>query len=516
MTLQEKIGQRLMTGFPGTEMTEEFRQAVKNHKIGNVILFRENIVSRDQLKRLCRDIQALIRRETGHSAFIAIDQEGGIVSRLPEDAVNVPGAMALGAAGDPENAYRAGVLIGRELRSLGPNLNFAPSVDVNSNPQNPVIGVRSYGDDPQAVGRFAARSVRGLLDGGVMCTAKHFPGHGDTALDSHLALPCVDKSLDALNKTELVPFRAAIDAGVPAVMTAHILFPQIEPDPIPATMSRRIMQGLLREELGFTGIIVSDCMEMAAIASHYGVSEGTLAAFRAGVDLVEITHHPQWCAEAALRILEAAQAGELDLAEMDASVNRILEYKRRWIDSPEPVAFDFEAAARESSALMDQSITEVHRPAEGFWPGEDPLCIGCLPNRVSLVGNVETAQGNPFGSQMARELHGTCADMDRNPGPHQIAALTAQAKRHGRAVVGLFNAGANPGQLDLIHSLAEAGIPTAAIALRSPYELQGLPESVWALAAYEYSQESIRAAAKVLRGERRPTGKLPVKLPSQP
>ena len=514
MTLQEKIGQRLMTGFPGTEMTEAFRQAVRNHKIGNVILFRENIASRDQLKQLCQDIQDLVRQETGHSAFIAVDQEGGIVTRLPEDAVNVPGAMALGATGDPENAYRAGLLIGRELRSLGPNWNFAPTVDVNSNPGNPVIGVRSYGDDPQAVGRFAANSVRGLLDGGVMCTAKHFPGHGDTALDSHLALPCVDKSLEALEKTELIPFRAAIEAGVPAVMTAHILFPQIEPEPIPATMSRRILQGLLREELGFKGIIVSDCMEMAAIASHYGVTQGTLAAFKAGVDLVEITHHPQWCADAAARILEAAEAGELDLTEMDASVNRILEYKRRWIDLAEPGNFDFDAAALESSAMMDQSITEVHGPAQAFRLGENPLCIGCRPNRVSQVGNVETEQGNPFGTWMSRELCGTRADMERNPGTDQIAELTDQAKRHSCAVVGLFNACANPGQLELIRSLAEAGVPTAVISLRGPYELQGLPESVWALAAYEYSRESIRAAAKILRGERCPTGKLPVRLPS--
>ncbi|MBQ5644000.1 MAG: glycoside hydrolase family 3 protein, partial [Bacteroidaceae bacterium] len=162
-----------MTGFSGTEIPEEFRQAVKKHKIGNVVLFEDNVRDCAQLKQLCRDIQDLIRKETGHSAFIAIDQEGGIVTRLQKDAVNVPGAMALGASGDPENAYRAGLLIGRELRSLGPNINFAPTVDVNSNPNNPVIGVRSYGDDPDLVARFTARSVQGLLDGGVMCTAKH-------------------------------------------------------------------------------------------------------------------------------------------------------------------------------------------------------------------------------------------------------------------------------------------------------------------------------------------------------
>lgn len=512
MTLQEKIGQRLMTGFPGTEMTEEFRQAVKTHKIGNVILFRENIRDCEQLKRLCRELQELIRQETGHSAFIAIDQEGGIVTRLKEDAVNVPGAMALGATGDPENAYRAGVLIGREMRALGPNINFAPTVDVNSNRKNPVIGVRSYGDEPQKVGRFAARSVQGLLDGGVLCTAKHFPGHGDTDLDSHLALPCVDKSLEDLERVELVPFRAAVEAGVPAVMTAHILFPQIEPEPIPATMSRRIIQGLLRQKLGFEGIVISDCMEMKAIAAHYGIAAGTLAAFKAGVDLVEITHHPQWCTEAADRILEAAQSGELDMEAMDASVNRILAYKQQWIENTQLGDFDFAAAAEESRMLMEQSITEVCRPAEPFRLGEHPLCIGCQPYRASLVGNVEDQSGNPFGTQMAAELHGTCADMSRDPSGEEISALVSQAKQHSCAIVGTFNAASNPGQLALIHALADSGIPTAVVALRIPYDLSDLPGSVWGIAAYEYSPESIRAAAKVLRGELVPTGKLPVEL----
>ncbi len=511
MTLQEKIGQRLMTGFPGTEMPEEFIRAVKQHKIGNVILFKENVRDRAQLKQLCRDIQRLIRQETGHSAFIAIDQEGGIVTRLPQDAVNVPGAMALTATGDPENAYRAGLLIAHEMRALGPNFNFAPTVDVNSNPNNPVIGVRSYSDDPHVAAQYAVRAVEGLMEGGVLCTAKHFPGHGDTDRDSHLALPCVDKSMEELEKVELVPFKAVIDAGITAVMTSHILFPQIEPDGVPATMSRRIMQGLLREKLGFQGIIVSDSMSMLAIRDHYGITAGMLAAFQAGVDLVEVAHQPQWCAEAAVRLLEAAEAGELDLKEMDESVERILEAKKQWVDGMPAWDFDFEAAAEESYAMLETTITEVCRPAS-LPVMEKPLCIGCKPYRASLVGNVEQEPGNPFGDQMALELNGVSADMERDPSPEAVAALVEQAKHQGCAVVGSFNAGANPGQLALIRGLAEAGVPTAVVALRVPYDLRDLPENVWGIAAYEYTTGSIRAVAKVLRGELQPTGKLPVRL----
>ncbi|MFR2591222.1 MAG: glycoside hydrolase family 3 protein [Ruthenibacterium lactatiformans] len=289
MDLREQIGQRLVTGFPGTELTEDFRRMVREYKISNVILFRENITDCAQLKQLCGEIQALVRRETGHGAFITADQEGGLVTRLPGDAVNVPGAMAIAATGDPENAYRAGLLTGRELRALGVNFDLAPSVDVNSNPENPVIGARSYGDTPQEVSRYANRMIRGLLDGGVLCSAKHFPGHGDTDTDSHLALPCVDKSMEELERTELLPFREAVRAGVPAVMTTHILFPQLEPEHLPATMSRRIMTGLLREQMGFDGLIVSDCMEMRAIKDHFGTVNGVVAAMAAGVDLVFIS-----------------------------------------------------------------------------------------------------------------------------------------------------------------------------------------------------------------------------------
>lgn len=188
------------------------------------------------------------------------------MTRLPESCINVPGSMALAATGDPETTYLAGKLTGEELRSLGVNFNLAPSVDVNCNPANPIIGVRSYGDTPATVAKYAAGMIRGLQDGGVLCLAKHFPGHGDTSLDSHLTLPCVDKPRDELERMELAPFRAAIADGVPAIMTAHILFPALDDSGVPATMSRRIVTGLLRGEMSFTGLVTSDCMEMPGCA----------------------------------------------------------------------------------------------------------------------------------------------------------------------------------------------------------------------------------------------------------
>lgn len=513
MTLQEQIGQRLVTGFPGTELTEDFRRVVREEKIANVILFRENIADRAQLKRICAEIQQLVREATGHGAFITIDQEGGTVTRLPEDAVNVPGAMAIAATGDAENAYRAGLLTGRELRALGVNFDLAPSVDVNSNPKNPVIGARSYGDEPETVSRYATRMIRGLLDGGVLCSAKHFPGHGDTDMDSHLALPSVDKSREELEQTELAPFRAAIAAGVPAVMTTHILFPQLEPGGVPATMSRHIMTDILRGEMGFDGLIISDCMEMRAIKDHFGTVNGVIAAMGAGVDLVFVTHDTLLGGEAARAVEMAVARGRLDAAEMEASANRILAYKEKWVDGAAPEAFDFEAARAENEAMLQATITEVHRPAQGAPAlGEAPLCIGCPAYRTSLVGNVDDGKANLFGLEMARALRGEAVMMSADPDDAEVETLVQAAKAHTGAVVGTFNAYLRPGQRKLVQALAEAGVPTAAVALRAPYDLAGLPQSVWAIAAFEYTPQSLRAAARVLCGEARATGKLTVRL----
>jgi len=254
MDLQWQIGQHFVCGFPGTEIPDEFRRAVETYQIANVVLFAHNIANKDQVARLCRDIQTLVSTACGTPALICIDQEGGMVTRLSEDCTNVPGAMAIAATGDPESARVAGTITARELRALGFTCDLAPALDVNSNKNNPVIGVRSYGDKPETVITYGTAMMEALQEGGLMSVAKHFPGHGDTRVDSHLDLPIIDSSLEAL-EIHLAPFRAAIKKGVQGVMSSHILFPAYEKEHLPATMSRAILTGLLKEELGFTGLV---------------------------------------------------------------------------------------------------------------------------------------------------------------------------------------------------------------------------------------------------------------------
>ena len=508
MTLQEKIGQKLMAGFPGKEMSPEFIRLVKDYKVGNVILFQHNVENIEQLSRLCREIQALVAAETGHPAIIGIDQEGGGVTRLPQDAVNVPGAMALAATGDPKNAYLAAKITAAELRALGICCNAAPVADINNNPDNSIIGIRSYGDTPKQVTSYVKEALRGYLDGGIMPGVKHFPGHGDTDMDSHVSLPMIDKSLEELEKMELIPFRAAIEAGCPCVMTTHILFPQIEPDKVPATMSRRIITGLLRERMGFSGIVVSDCMEMDAIAKYYGTVKGAVAAMEAGVDIVLVSHSVEKAKEAAIAMCRAVESGRMPEEELDASIERIMSGKKRYCKECEGTAGTAEAMAR-SARLRKKSITLY----QGEIPpmGANPLFVGCADYRAGQVSNVETNQ-NTFAGYMASVFGGEAHVTSRDPKPEEIEKTAIKAATHSAVFVNTYNGHLFRGQMALVRRLAELGIPMAVVALRNPYDLRGLPREIAAVAAWDYSQYTLELLVPVLAGRERPQGHMPVDL----
>lgn len=356
LTLREKITQMLMVEFrnwdedPGDdvpreafmEMNDQVRQILKDYPFGGVILFSENLQNTEQTWTLTRELQAAAGKIP---LLICADQEGGSVYRLSTGTA-LPGNMALGAAGDPEYAYLAGRILGSELSALGINTNLAPVADVNNNPQNPVIGLRSFGEDPQAVGQLAAALAQGMGQFQVAACAKHFPGHGDTATDSHYGLPVVDKSLEQLRRCELIPFQNAIRAGVDMIMTAHILYPQVEQEEVfsqktgktealPATMSSRILTELLKEEMGFPGIVVTDAMNMAGITDCWDPVQAVVQAIRAGADMIcmpcrlENTGDLKQL-EAIIRGVEAAVAeGTVPMSRIDDAVQRILSVKER-------------------------------------------------------------------------------------------------------------------------------------------------------------------------------------------
>lgn len=508
MSMKQMLGQKLIFGFHGAELSEEFISLIKEYKIGNVILFLRNVKSADQLRKLCAQVQELILAETGYPAFIVIDQEGGMVTRLPQEAVNVPCAMALAATGDPENARKASEITIRQLRGLGANFNMAPVLDVNNNPKNPVIGIRSFGDDPALVARFGVASAQPYEGSGILCCGKHFPGHGDTAVDSHLGLPCVDKTEEELERVELVPFRAAVENGIQSMMISHMMFPQIEKENVPCTMSRRIVTGLLKEKMGYDGLILTDCMEMMAIQEHYGTPEGSVAAFKAGIDVVEISSSIGLELGAAKAVNEAAERGEFDMEEIKASVEKILEYKKKICYEIDPTLCGWE----EDRA----AVLEMTRKAITNCGGEAPLAngktffCGCADYRASGVGNEDGSAGT-FVDYMKGAFHAPGVITSKDPDAAEIAAVAAEAAKYDQIVFNTCNGHLFQGQIALAEALAKTGKPLTVVALRNPYDIPLLPECRCKIAAYDYTTPAFTALEEIFRGAEM-TGVCPVKL----
>ncbi|MCG9596285.1 glycoside hydrolase family 3 protein [Vibrio sp. Isolate25] len=364
MTLEEKIAQKIVMSFRYwcddgnaectdglTEINDSVRHVIEHNKVGGVILFSSNLVDTDQTAELIWNMQDAVEDEQPVGLFMTIDQEGGNVVRLPRtQGTNLPGNMALGSAylnsGDSQLAYDAGKVLATEIGSVGFNVNFAPVVDVQSNPLNPVINVRSYGEDPEAVGILGGQAAQGMAAANVIGAFKHFPGHGDTAVDSHYGLPIVDKTLEEAHAIDLAPYKTAIEQGVAPdmIMTAHIQYPALDDSTItssvtgeemlvPATLSYKIQTELLREELNYQGLTITDALDMAGIADYFGEAEAVIKTFQAGVDialmptLFRTTSGENQLTELIDEVVEAVELGELSEADIDRSVERIITTK---------------------------------------------------------------------------------------------------------------------------------------------------------------------------------------------
>lgn len=329
MTPEEKIGQLLMVGIEGTELDGDTAKFLKERRIGGVILFGRNIRSTEQVAALTSALKGLETGPGGVGMLIGTDQEGGRVNRLPGERGKFPSAMVLAADGDPDRVREAAGDMAIQLKEMGINLNFAPILDINSNPNNPVIGDRAFGSDPETVSKMGLAFIQGTLDKGIIPVAKHFPGHGDTLVDSHTDLPVVENTMDRLQSFELVPFKKAVEAGVPAIMSAHILLPQVDASS-PATLSPEIIGDILRKRLGFDGVVVSDDLDMGAITKLYSPGEAAIRAVKAGVDMVLVGHTRDNMAMVFDALAGALRNGEIDRQTIDRAVKRVLALKERF------------------------------------------------------------------------------------------------------------------------------------------------------------------------------------------
>ncbi|MFD9212155.1 glycoside hydrolase family 3 protein [Streptomyces sp. NPDC087659] len=536
MSLEEKVGQLFVMRVYGHSATAPDQadidanlkeigvrtaaELIERYHVGGIIYFVWAHNTRDphQIAELSNGIQrAGLAQPTPIPLLISTDQEHGIVARVGKPATLMPGAMALGAGGSRSDAREAARIAGTELAALGIRQNYAPVADVNVNPANPVIGVRSFGSDPQAVAGLVASQVRGYQGAGIAATSKHFPGHGDTVSDSHTSLPTIHHTREEWGVLDAPPFRAAIAAGIRSIMTAHIVVPALDPSEDPATLSRPILTGILREELGYDGVVVTDALDMAGVRQKYGDDRVPVLALKAGCDQLL---NPPNLSVAWNAVLQAVRNGELTEQRIEESILRILLLKselglfrspfvsREGVDRTVGKRSHLAAADR----IAQETTTLLAHPA-GLLPlsrrsHRNVLVVGADPASPSgTTGPPTTTLAKAF-----TELGFTATALSTGitPTAARIEEAVAAAAGKDVVVVGTYNVSATSPQRTLVSRLAATGVPVVTVAIRNPYDVAQLTGFAASLATYSWTDVELRAAVRVIAGRAEPEGRLPV------
>lgn len=539
MTLEEKIGQMLMPQVlhgAGHGPSDQTREMIQRYGAGFVITYHHPTV------RHLADSNNRIQRwaagtRLGIPVMVGADLEYGLRHNVFHGVVAFPRQMGLGAAGSEDLARRVALATARQARAAGVHWNFSPVVDVNTNPENPVVGIRAFGDDPELVARLGAAMVRGYQEAGVVSTPKHYPGHGDTSLDSHLDLPAVTYPPDVLRRVHLAPFAAAFGAGADSVMTAHVVVQTLDPER-PATLSAASLTELVRREQNFQGVVVTDAMSMGAIAGRFGAGEAAVMAVRAGADVVMATGSYQDQVAAWVALLQAALRGDLPVERIDASVDRILRLKEKYgllqDGRPVPAEVDPDAAEEEASkpAWRDLAAEAFRRSLTVV---VDRGVLPLRPERVRTLLVVGVREAEAVAEALRRRYAAVAclptpgrgfADAF-SPTPDEVAAAERLGRTCDAAVVLTYSSFQPPlaaGQVELVRRVQATGIPTVVVALGLPYDIASLPEVGAFVAAYAQDrwgtpsplpQELTEALAALVAGEFTPTARLPVALPKR-
>lgn len=523
MTLREKVGQLFVHqvyGATAGDADDRNRttygvatpeQAIAKYHLGGVVYFpwADNIGSVRDIAALSAGLQAAAG---SHGAkvplLISVDQEQGAINRIGSPVTQFPGSMALGATRSPATARRAAAVTGRELRALGINHDYAPVADVNVDPRNPVIGTRAFGSEPGLVADLVRAQVDGFQrDAGIAATAKHFPGHGDTAVDSHTGLPVITHTRKEWERLDAPPFRAAIEAGVDAIMTGHLVFPALDPSGDPATLSRPILTGILREELGYDGVVVTDALTMQGVRERYGDDRVPVLAIKAGADL--LLQPPDF--ETAYRsVLRAVREGEIGRDRLHQALTRILRLKWRNGIVAEP---DPGPEARRSVGAAGHRAVADRAAAASTTVVADPA--GLVPLPSAKRGVLVTGYSARPAFTRRLERHGfsvTAYPTGADPGSGQVGEAVRRAGRSDVVVLSTWKAWEDDhdGQRRLVAELSGAGPPVIVVALAEPQDLVYAAGADSTVATYTAQAVGMRALAKVLTGESRARGRLPV------
>jgi len=506
-----------MVAFAGIEMPARTAKAIAGRPVAGVTLFRQrNVSSAAQVRALTAQLQAAAPPES-RPLLMATDQEGGQLIALGDDTTQFAGAMALGAVGDEQLAEGVARATARELRALGVNVNYAPVCDLATNPGNPNLGIRSFGDDPAAVGRLATATVRGLQAEGVAATVKHFPGSGDAAVDTHHELAVVGADRAQLEARELVPFKQALGAGARVVMAGHFAVPGLTGDEtLPASLSRRVLTDLLRRDLGFEGLVITDALDMRAIAQGVAQVVDVITAVRAGQDLLLGTPDEELIERMEHGLAQAALRRLID-PDADREVARRLAELRAWLAAFDQPALEVVGSAEHQALaheLARRSITLV-RNDEGLIPLRLPAdarvaVIHSQPADLTPADTSSTVKPSLVAALRRRLPRTEELIAPSDPDEAEVASLRERAADCDLVVLGTFAANLQPAQAGLAQAILDLGRPTVTVALRTPWDLPEYPMAMTHVCTYGILPPSMEALAAALGGEQRFSGRLPV------
>lgn len=514
---------RILLSFDGPELSPAAAEDLARRAAGVTLYRHLNVRSAAQVRALTNTLQAAAARLGLPPLIIAADHETGQLHALGADATPFAGAMATGAIGDAALAEQVARAIGTELRAVGINLVYGPDCDLATNPRNLVVGIRSYGDDPAAVGRLVAATVRGLQAAGVAAAAKHFPGHGDPTGDSHLGLAVIERSVEELRDRELVPFEAAIAAGARVTMAGHLAVPSLTGRRnVPATVAPEVLRTLLRGDLGFGRLTVSDALDMGGIAGDHGAGVDVSAALGAGIDLLLCGPDPAAQARVEAGLGAALAGGRIDRREAEGSRARVSDL-RTWqagfaqpsidvVGSVEHRVLAAELAARSITAVRDRDRLVPVAPDVG-------LVLVIEPRPRDLTAADTTSLLAHGGLAEAVRTHHAMTDgvvLEARISDDEVASLRDRATAADLVVLGTVDALGQPSVAALARALVTTGTPVIAVALRGPWDADAYPEVGTVLATYGIQPPSLAALAAVLWGEASVTGLLPVTLGQSP
>lgn len=535
MSLEEKVGQLFVQNVYGSDATTPDSrniplygvaspaEVVKKYHLGGVIYFAwtDSVKNPQQITGLSNGLQQAARESGAHiPLLIGTDQEQGVVTRIGPPATQFPGSMALGAGRSTDDARTAAAITGQELKAMGITTDYAPDADVNVNPLNPVIGTRSFSSHTDLVSQMVTAQVKGYQeDGGISATAKHFPGHGDTATDSHTGLPVITHTRQQWETVDAPPFQAAIKAGVDEIMTAHLLVPALDPSGDPATLSKPILTGILRDELHYRGVITTDSLAMQGVRDKYGDAEVAVRAILAGADQLLMAPAMD---DAYNAVLGAVRSGRISQKRLDESVGRILTLKWKrgvfahsWTDpakvsgvvgTPEHLATANAITDRTGTLVANDDKTLPYAAGgkkvlvTGYGGGTTQTLADGLARRGATTQTVQTGSA-PSDAAIASAV-AAAADKD--------AVVVTTMKAWDTTVTD-----PKAGQQRLVQQLLATGKPVIVVAVRDPYDIAYLPGVKTYLATYSYSPVAIESAVRVITGEVAPSGKLPVDIPAK-